>query len=93
MSMSGSRLTGTLYNDYLAQLQAAFPIPGGLLGPEQAGLNSGQMAIAQALANAGGPDIVTEVQQATVAVTVASVTGVTSGASVSGPGTGSGTVS
>ncbi len=44
-------------------------------------------AVAESMA-----DIITEVQAATVTVTVTSVTGVTGGPGTSGPGTGTGTI-
>lgn len=81
MSLSGSRLQSALATDILAQIQAAFPVNGSLLAPEQAACNTGQHALATALATAVGPDVVTEVKLGTVAVT-----GVTSGGS-SAPGT------
>jgi hypothetical protein len=81
MSLSGSRLTGTLSADYLTQLQSLFPINASLLPAEKSYLATAQQNLANALANAGGPDIVTEVKNATVAVT-----GVTTGSGTA-PGT------
>lgn len=86
MSLSGSRLQGALQTDILAQLQSQFPVNGSLLPGEIAQINAAQQKLATALATATGPDVVTEVLQATVQV--ASVSGVTSGPSSSGPGTG-----
>lgn len=88
MALSGSRLTGTLQTDILAQLQAQFPAPSpALQAGELTAFNAAQLKIAQAIANASGPDIVTEITGHAV-VAVASVSGVTSGGSSSGPGTG-----
>jgi hypothetical protein len=79
MSMSGTRLKSNLAADYLSQLQSLFPIDSSLLPAEKTALQSAQTNIANALANAGGPDIVTEVGNATVLVS-----GVTSGGSTAG---------
>lgn len=81
MAMNGARLIGTLAADYLTQLQALFPINASLLPAEKTYIATAQTNLANALANAGGPDIVTEVKNATVAVT-----GVTTGSGTA-PGT------
>ena len=61
MALNGSRLTGTLYTDILAQLQSLFPVNVSLLAQEQADYNTGQQNLAHAIANAAGPDVVTEI--------------------------------
>lgn len=66
MAMSGSRLTGTLDTDILAQIQSAFPIDASLKTAEKAGIAAAQSALAQAIANAAGPDIVNEVKNASI---------------------------
>ena len=93
MALSGTRLTGTLATDFLSQLQAAYPVNSSLLPAEKTAYATAQSALAQALANAAGPDIVGEFTgHAVVPVTVVSVSGVQTGSGVSGAGTGTGTV-
>jgi hypothetical protein len=87
MALSGSRLTSALAGDYLTQLEALFPINGSLLSAEQSGLTNSLQNLANALANAGGPDIVSEITGHAV-LDVTSVSGVQTGGSSSGPGTG-----
>lgn len=84
MALSGARLTTALSADILTQLQALLPVNSSLLSAEKTGYAAAQVNLANALANAIGPDVVTEITgYATV-----SVTGVTTGA-----GTAPGTVS
>lgn len=83
--MSGTRLKGNLAADYLTQIQTAFPIPGTLQAGEITALQNAQQAIANALANAGGPDIVAEVAN----ISIAPGSFGNSGGPVTGLGTGS----
>lgn len=95
MALSGSRLTSALAADILTQLQTQFPVPSpALQAGELTAFNTAQQKLATAIANASGPDIVTEITgHAALNVTVTSVSGVTAGGSSSGPGTGTGTIS
>lgn len=93
MPLNGATLKGTLKTSIFAELQTQFPIPGGLTGAEQAALLESQEKLAQAIADGDGPTTVTHIQSnAQVVVTVASVSGVTPGGGVSGPGAGTGTI-
>jgi hypothetical protein len=83
MALSGTRLKSALSADYLTQLQSLFPIPAALLAAEKSAAASAQSALANALANAGGPDIVAEI----TGNAVVPVPGITTGLS-----TASGTV-
>ncbi len=83
MALSGSRLKTALAADIFTQLQIQFPINGSLLSAEQTYIGTAQQDLANAIAAAVGPDVVTEV----TTNAVASVTGVTTGLGTSGPGT------
>lgn len=87
MALSASRLTSNLAADYFTQLKALFPYPPGLLPGEQTQADQSLQNLAQALANADGPDIVNEIVDNAL-VTVPFVTGVTPGGSNSGSGNG-----
>jgi hypothetical protein len=86
MPLVGSRLNTQLYADYLAKLQAMFPMPAGLQPAEQVIFSTNQQKLAHSFADLGGTDIVNEVLNAVVAVE--SVSGVTPGGGSSGPGSG-----
>jgi hypothetical protein len=66
MSLDGNRLKTSLQADILSQLQSAFPVNASLLTAEKTALNTAQQSLANAIANAVGPDAVTEVKNATV---------------------------
>ena len=68
MALLGTRLQGALDTDILAQLEAEFPVSGSLTSGEQALLTSDLQKLATALSTAIGPDVVTEVLNATVFV-------------------------
>jgi hypothetical protein len=61
MALSGSRLTTALAADILSQLQTLFPVNASLLSAEKTAYATGQTNLANALANAAGPDVVSEV--------------------------------
>lgn len=86
MSLSGTRLKTNLAADILTQLNTIFPTDTNLLAAEKTLINTAKQNIANAIANAAGPDVVTEVLNAVVTVT--SVSGVTPGGGTSGPGAG-----
>jgi hypothetical protein len=91
MPLLGTRLATALKADILTALQAAFPIPGGLLPAEQAMIQTQQTALATAIANGSGPDIIAEITtNALVATTDEGevTTGVGAGGTVVGTGTG-----
>lgn len=83
MALSGSRLQTALAADILSALQSAFPIPSALLSAEKTTCAANQTALAAAMGQGVGPDVVTEITGHAVLV----VTGV-----VAGGGTGAGTV-
>ena len=87
MTLLASRLNGARFTSVLADIQAQFPIPGGLLSGEQTALASYQTKMAHAIADNEGTDVVAEIAGNAV-VTVPFVTGVTVGAASSGPGSG-----
>lgn len=88
MSMSGSRLQGNLKDDFFTNIKNAFPLDPNLKAAEKTAILNAQEVLSQALANAAGPDVVTEVQQATVNVNgTASVTSAPGTAPVTGTGT------
>ncbi len=87
MPMTGVGLSAALKPVIIAEVKNNYTIPAPLGDAELA-------KFAQALADAIGPTVVAYIQTNAVltsTVTVASVTGVTSGPSVSGPGTGTAT--
>lgn len=90
MSLSGTRLQSSLAADFLAQIQAKFPIPSTLLAAEKTALQGAQTNLANAMAAAAGPDVVTEVKNASVSTTdTGTVTsGAGSGGTVAATGTG-----
>jgi hypothetical protein len=61
MSLSGTRLKNALATDINTQLTIQFPVNVSLLAAEQALYTAGQQKIADAIANAAGPDVVTEI--------------------------------
>lgn len=61
MALSGSRLQTALAADFAAQLASLFVLPGALLPAEQAAYTASQQHLANAMANAIGPDVVTEI--------------------------------
>jgi len=61
MPLSGTRLKNALTTDIATQLATQFPVNGSLLAPEQALYTTSQQKIAQAIADAAGPDVVTEI--------------------------------
>jgi hypothetical protein len=93
MPLDGSRLNGARYTSCLADIQAQFPIAGGLLGPEQASLQSFQQKLAHAVADHDGTDVVAEIT-ANALVSTTDTGSVISGAGSGGAtvGTGTGTV-
>lgn len=86
MPMVGTALAALLKPQIITAVKANYSVP----VDGEAELTK----FAQAIADALGPTIVSYIQaNATVVVTVASVTGVTTGPSISGPGTGTGVIS
>jgi hypothetical protein len=83
MALSATRLNANRFTSIYADLQAQFPIPGGLLAAEQAQCTADQQKLAHAIADNEGSDVVTEfVDNGTVPAGIAlDVT--------SGPGAGS----
>ena len=87
MAMSGATLKADLKSAILAQLQALFPCPSTLLQAEKDLYATNQSQIAEAFAYGDGPTTVSHISgNAVVAVT--SVSGVMTGTSASGPGSG-----
>ena len=76
MSLSASQLNTNRYTSILADLQAQFPIPVGLLPAEQTAYNNAQSKFAHAVADHEGTDVVAEVERGVV-----TITGVHSGSS------------
>ena len=91
MALSGSRLKTALTADIYTQLQSQFPINSSLLAAEKTYIATAQQDLANAIANAVGPDTITEITGNAVAA-VTGVTGVTTGSGTSGPSV-TGTVS
>ena len=87
MAMSGTVLGTTLKADIKSQLLSLFPVNTGLLSAEQSQLNTCIDNLAKAIATPTGTDVVAHIT-ALASVIVTSVTGVTTGPGVSGPGTG-----
>jgi hypothetical protein len=87
MPMSGSGLASSLKTQILAQLNAQFPTDTNLLNAEKTAINSAKDKLAQAIADGDGPTTVDHIKNNAV-VSVSSVTGVTPGGGVSGPGSG-----
>lgn len=86
MPMVGTVLASLLKPQIINAVKANYSIP--VEGDAEL------IKFAQALADALGPTIVSYIQaNASVAVTVTSVTGVTTGVGISGPGVGTGVIS
>lgn len=62
MALDGTRLEGTSQAAALAEIQALFPIPSGLLPAEQAAMAAAQTDIAEAIGNGVGSPVVTEIE-------------------------------
>lgn len=85
MALSGTRLQTALASDIYAQLQAIFPLNADLLAAEKTLILAAQQNLANAMANAAGPDIVSEITgNAVVPIGIV-------GTVTSGPGAGGGT--
>lgn len=87
MALSGARLNTSRFTSILADLAAQFPVPVNLLSAEKTAFSAAQTKVAHAIADHEGTDVVAEVVTNAV-VAVASVSGVTTGSSASGPGAG-----
>lgn len=61
MPLDGARLTGALFSDIKAQMDALFPINADLLDDEKALAEEGREKFCHAIANAAGPDVVDEI--------------------------------
>ena len=61
MALSGNRLKAALATDIGQQLIAMFQLNGDLLPAEKQGYLDSQQKIADAIANAAGPDVVSEI--------------------------------
>lgn len=96
MSLSASRLNTARYGSVLADIQAQFPLPGGLQSSEQAQYAAYQQKMAHAISDHEGTDVVTEITTNAVvpfpiAVTIPSTA--SAGSASTGATTAAGTVS
>lgn len=94
MAMNPSVLQAALTPAIKANIDSAFPIPSGVPTAQQTTLDNERQLLADAIAQAVAEKVVQHIQSfavVTSTVTVISVAGVTTGAGISGPGTGTAT--
>lgn len=87
MALSGSRLQTNLAADFLSQIQTAFPVNASLLTAEKTALQNAQTSLANALAAAAGPDVVTEAKNATLTIPGTGLVAPSGGGAVTGSST------